>query len=291
MAVPVYDVAIAYRIYPSVSKQPLVFGSDKYNLARCALRSFAASLHGVRAKIFALLDGCPDEYETLFRAVFDADDLVVYRLNNLGNGATFSLQIKILLEQTASENVYLAEDDYFYLPNTFQEMLEFLAQHSTRTIITPFDHLDYYTHALHTTYRSAITYSQHRHWRTVSSTCLTFLTTKTTLRDMEPLLRTFERGNWDAAIFAALTKLGITRPDALWLYGKEYLRGRNNPLFVFIKAWLHGWQQILFGSRFTVWSPLPAVGTHLQFDTLSPTIDWDKAVKRLTTEISAQSAQ
>jgi len=46
-----------------------------------------------------------------------------------GNRATFAKQIEILLEHDDAEVVYFAEDDYFYLPGQFQEMLEFLTAH------------------------------------------------------------------------------------------------------------------------------------------------------------------
>lgn len=56
-----YDLAVAYRIYPKVSKpaRSLPFGDDKYQLSEACLKSFKESLGSLRVKLWALLDGCP----------------------------------------------------------------------------------------------------------------------------------------------------------------------------------------------------------------------------------------
>ena len=114
-----YDLAVAYRIYPKVSKPSLglPFSDDKLRLAEICLRSFKASLGGLRVKIWAILDGCPESFADLFRKYFDPDDLVLVPLPSVGNHATFGKQIDILLNQTDSDFVYFAEDDYVYLTN------------------------------------------------------------------------------------------------------------------------------------------------------------------------------
>ena len=58
---PQYDLAIAYRVYPVVSKpaQSLPLGEDKYLLSEVCFRSFKESLGTLRAKIWVLLDSCP----------------------------------------------------------------------------------------------------------------------------------------------------------------------------------------------------------------------------------------
>jgi len=73
-----YDVAVAYRIYPRVSKIPAMFPEDKFRLAKLCLRSLRASLGGVRAKMFVLLDGCPREFEGLYAAYPPLDGRLIY---------------------------------------------------------------------------------------------------------------------------------------------------------------------------------------------------------------------
>ena len=136
---PQYDLAIAYRIYPGVSKpaQSLPLGADKYLLSEVCFRSFKKSLGTLRAKIWVLLDSCPPQYEGLFRRYLDPEDLVVVRLEKAGNRATFARQIDILLEQCDADVVYFAEDDYFYLPGQFHEMLDFLVTQDDVNFVSP----------------------------------------------------------------------------------------------------------------------------------------------------------
>ena len=124
-----YDLAVAYRIYPKVSKPSLglPFSDDKLRLAEICLRSFKQSLGNLRVKIWAILDGCPESFADLFRKYFDPDDLVLVPLPSVGNHATFGKQIDILLNQTDSDFVYFAEDDYVYLTNQFAKMISFMS--------------------------------------------------------------------------------------------------------------------------------------------------------------------
>ena len=116
-----YDIAIAYRIYPKVAKPALglPFSDNKLRLSEICLRSFKQSLGSLRAKIWVLLDQCPEDYADLFLKYFSREDLSLIRLPGIGNQATFGKQIDILLQQTDSNLVYFAEDDYVYLPDQF----------------------------------------------------------------------------------------------------------------------------------------------------------------------------
>src|ERR1039458_534654 len=96
------DLAVAYRIYPGVSKSPAFFSTDKFRLSEMCLHSFKRALGGLRVKIWALLDGCPPEYEALFRDTFRSNDLEILSLNKIGNLATFSLQIDLLTDRKST---------------------------------------------------------------------------------------------------------------------------------------------------------------------------------------------
>src|SRR5215470_18923074 len=146
-----YDVAVAYRIYPKVSKpaQSLPFGDDKLRQAEICLRSFRNSLGPLRAKVWAILDGCPGEYRALFERHFPSEDLFFVEVGGIGNQATYAKQLDILLSQCDAEVVYLAEDDYFYLPDQFPLMLRFLLNGQRVDFVTPYDHPDCYQLDLH----------------------------------------------------------------------------------------------------------------------------------------------
>ena len=192
----------------------------------------------------------------------------------LGNHATFARQIDILLGQEDAPLVYFAEDDYFYLPNKFRLMVDFLKAHADVDFISPFDHLDCYTTDLHHTPKWIRPHGD-RHWRTAASTCLTFLTRKEVLARCESVFRSYARGNFDCAIWLSLTKQRVLNPLALARYlvrGEFYWR-------VLVKSWIFSPWQILFGRRFKLWVPIPGIGTHLDRKALSPAVDWIELIK------------
>src|SRR5579862_8471581 len=115
------DLAVAYRIYPGVSKIPAVYPTDKFELSKLCLLSFRESLGCLSFKIWAILDGCPPEYWEMFRRVFKEDELEIIEGGAVGNLLTFSMQIDLLTSQSEAEFVFFAEDDYFYFPNALME--------------------------------------------------------------------------------------------------------------------------------------------------------------------------
>jgi hypothetical protein len=274
-----YDLAVAYRIYPEVSKpaRELPFGNDKYLLSEACLRSFMESLGSLRVKIWALLDGCPPEYESLVRKYVDSGDLVVLRLDKIGNQATFARQIDILLKQTDADFVYFAEDDYFYLPGQFREMIAFLASHEDADFVSPYDHPDCYNLDLHRGRKWIKAYGAH-HWRTAASTCLTFLARKEALKKCESAFHSYVRGNFDCALWLSLTKQRVFNP----FYGIRSLLAGSFSWRILAKAWAYGWRQILFGERRQLWVSVPGIATHLDARAFSPTIDWMSLLESVT---------
>jgi hypothetical protein len=276
------DLAIAYRIYPAVAKAAigLPFSKDKLQLSEICLRSFKESLGNLRVKIWVLLDGCPVEYEKLFEKYFVAEDLVLCRLQGVGNQATFGRQIEILLEQEESELVYFAEDDYVYLPNHFSLMVEFLRAHEDVHFVTPYDHLDWYSLTIHRRAKWLRVQSQH-HWRTAASTCLTFLTRKRTLQENRQVFRTYCRGNSDCSLWLSLTKQSLFNP----IQFVEFAFRDPHFAKIITKAWLFCWRQILFGKTMGLWAPVPGIATHLDRHALSPTVDWDGLMNAYAVEM------
>jgi len=283
-----YDLAVAYRIYPRVSKPALElpFGDDKYLLSEACLRSFMESLGSLRVKMWALLDGCPSEYETLLRKYVNGRDLVILRLDRIGNQATFARQIDMLLKQTDAELVYFAEDDYFYLPGQFREMIDFLASHDDADFVSPYDHPDCYNLDLHRGRKWIKTFGSH-HWRTAASTCLTFLARKEGLKECESVFRSYARGNFDCALWLSLTKHRVFNPG----YGLRSLLAGSFSWKLLAKAWGYGWRQIMFGARRQLWVPVPGIATHLDASALSPTVDWTALMDSVTERQQQQRAE
>lgn len=283
-----YDLAVAYRIYPKVAKPALglPFSDDKARLAEVCLRSFRRSLGSLRVKVWVLLDGCPPEYADIFRRYFDEEDLVLIPLAGIGNYGTFNKQIEILSRQNDSELIYFAEDDYFYLPDQLRLMLDFLQAHDDVDFVSPFDHLDCYTMELHRmpTWLRAF---QGRHWRTAASTCLTFLTTRQVLRETEQVFRTYARKNYDSSLWLTLTKQRVLAP---WTWPWIAIR-EPFTMKIFAKAWLFGWSQILFGTRRTVWTPVPSIASHMDINALAPSVDWPALMQEQWQSMAQEAAR
>ena len=262
-----FDLVVAYRIYPGISKVPAFYAHDKYKLSRMCLSSFRTSLGGLRTKVYAILDGCPPIYDELFKEVLQDCELEIIHTEKIGNLATFSLQIDLLTKQTDAEIVYFAEDDYFYLPNALEDMVAFMRANKDVDFVTPYDHPDsYFTSSRHE--RHQLRPYGDRYWRTASSTCLTFLTTRRTLVFTARMFRTYSAGNMDCPIWLALTQR--SELANIRVHFSSWFRTRT-----WLKSWRWGVQQILLNRRYLLWAPLPALGTHMESTCLAPLIDWE----------------
>jgi len=271
-----YDLTVAYRIYPKISKDPFLFDEDKLALADFCLKSFKESLGSLKVKMLVILDNCPLSYEKIFKKYFPARDLVLIRTEGEGNLRTFSMQIEMLLRQQYADLVYLAEDDYYYFPDTFPSMMEFIKQSAQVDFISPYDHLDTYTYKLHD-YSSELQYCGGQHWRDAGSTCLTFLTSKKTLGKTKKVLLKYSKGEHDATIWFMLTKKG------LFNFGRLIGFAFKHPLFyrILSRAWSHNFFKVVFGKKYRLWNPVPTIATHMESQFMSPGIDWHKHFREL----------
>ena len=274
------DLAIAYRVYPGVSRTPAAWSDDKFKLSAYCLSSFKQALGPLRVKIWALLDGCPPSYEALFRQYFSPDELVVLNLDRIGNQATFSMQIDLLSEQSEAELVYFAEDDYVYTSGALVEMVEFARANVDAHFVTPYDHSGNYDLPLHRE-RHFIRPFGGRHWRTSTATCLTFLATRASLLRARRTFATYARRNDDGSLWMSITqKMGLFNRS---VYGRDRLMFKQ-----WLKALYWGWPQIFFGASLRLWGPMPSLATHLESGWLAPTIDWQREFRRVEQEFLDQ---
>ena len=267
-----YDLTIAYRIYPGISKTPFVHPDNKLKLTEVGIRTLKQSLGHTRAKIIFLLDNCPSEYATMIRFYFDEKDIALHQFNGIGNLATFLKQIELLLAQNHSDIIMFAEDDYVYRRNELSKAISFLRNNKFVDFVTPYDHLDSYLLPIHTRHRYKIIAQEGLHWRTAASTCLTFLTRKKTLKETERTFKSYGSGNWDSSLWFSLTKYNIFDLRTIlsirdWFFFK-----------IILNSWGNGWSQNIFGRKYTLWQPIPSIATHMEKISLAPSIDWDKVV-------------
>lgn len=278
-AKPQPRLALALRAYPGVSREPYVHPKDKLKLFAVNLRSLAASgIPRAGTVIHVMLDNCPDVYVDLVNELLAGYELVFHRLVKVGNHGTFLMQIDLLLASGAPV-VGFVEDDYVFLEGSFAEALAFMAKHADADFVTLYDHADYYQESIHR-YRRELRLGALRHWQTVSSTCLTFLARRDALAAAAPTLRTYAQNNWDSSIFMALTKLGFWQPRDWWRVFVAHRWGTNMMRYTYKRTVTFSWKQLLFGRRFKLWSPVPALATHMQQDLLSPGVDWHAAAAR-----------
>ncbi len=269
-----YDVCVAYRIYPRVSKVPFIHPDNKFKLAEVGVSTFKTSLGALKAKVFFILDNCPPEYETMILKYFRQEDVEFVRCNAEGNLATFGRQLDILLSQNFSDVVYFAEDDYVYRPDVMGNAISLLSNNSVH-FVTLYDHLDSYDLEIHTMHNYSIFLHSNTHWRTSASTCLTFLTTKETLRKTEKILRSYCYGNWDSSLWFAITKFNVYN----FLFAAKMLVKDRFYFKMLLLSWLKGWWQIVFGKKYTLVQPIPSMATHMEKIAIAPAVDWDEIVR------------
>jgi len=263
-----FDIAVAWRIYPGVSKTPLIHADDKLAMVTTNLRSFHQSARGLKVRYYFVLDACPDSYVTTIRKILAGESVEILRTNGIGNKATFLKQIDLLLEQQDAEVVYFAEDDYLYKPFEFAKMHSLITSERGVDFITCYCHNDIFTHPIHQHSREVKFASQHL-WLGDSSTCLTFMTTKSVLAETARVFRTYRAGNHYCSMWLTLTKTHVLNPLAHWR-----LRNHAESRSLLRMAWKHGWRHILAMRRYSLWAAYPGIGTHLEASLVSPETDW-----------------
>jgi hypothetical protein len=191
-------------------------------------------------------------------------------LGGEGNGPTFIRQVEILSAQRAADLVYFAEDDYLYLPQSLERTVNFMRRHPEADFVTPYDHADFHSKYVHR-FRGAEFFEDNCRWRTVASTCLTFMARREAVAESAAAFKTYNK-NPDLAIWMALTKKRVCNP---WSWIRSLGDGLYFPASHAL-AWRYTWRQILFGKRRTLWAPAPALITHMETSGLAPGVDWEK---------------
>lgn len=270
-----HDIAIAYRIYPGVSKVPPVYSDNKYKLSELCLKSFKRALEGVNAYLYVIFDNCPEEYHLLFDKVLDGIDKEYIDTQGIGNGATFKMQMDILLNQDKSDIIYFAEDDYFYLRYAFTKMIKLISEPEI-DFITPFEHPDYYNLLFHKHKRETKVLDEIL-WRSGASTTMTFMTRKEKLLATQKVFETYAKNNYDGSLWSSLTKYSIRNPIKFLrtsLSSIEFLK-------IYAKAYLHSFSEVLFGKKYKLYFPKPSLSCHMDDQHMAPDIDWLSKFKEI----------
>ena len=286
-----YDLAAAYRICPKMSaSRPPIFAEDKFKLAEFCLKSYKNSLGGLRVKLWVLLNDCPPVYESIFTKLWAPEDLVLLRYPGVGAGITLHEQARILMEQTDAEIVHFAEDDYFYLPGQCQLAVDFLKQNPDADFVAPYESSDIYTADLHNMSFEKRVFGG-KDWSSCISATHTFLARRAALIECQGLLHGLfraykERGIPDLAMWMALTKKRIFNPIKFIWWSVSHRWFWAGSIFL---SWYFCWRQILFGRRYSLWSPHPCIATHMVAGLEAPGIEWQKEFQRQMAGIAPEA--
>jgi hypothetical protein len=272
-----YDVAVAWRIYPGVSKTPIIHSKDKFQLVKTCLISFLKTAEDINVKYYFILDGCPDSYQKLIEELFFAKSFSIHKTDSIGNLATFKLQVNILSRQTDADIVYFAEDDYLYKPGEFRKMIELVKTAKNVDFASCYFNTDIYTHPIHQ-HKRVIRHTVDHLWISSSSTCMTFMTKKKILLDTQKILLTYSKGNNDCAMWLVLTKTHIYNPAR---YLKYFLLEDKESFNIMKVAVKYSFRYFFSFRRYKLWIPYPGIGTHLEQGMVMNPDEWIHLANKL----------
>jgi hypothetical protein len=276
-----FDLAIALRVYPQISKQPLGNFETKFDLFKVGFKSLLASLGPIHAKFYVILDSCDKSYEAFISGLIPAHNLQIEKVDKAGNAKTFLMQLQWLQNQSDTEMVFVAEDDYLYQPGMFGRMLDLIKKCSDSVhFVSPHNHWHYYSNSIHRHLGTRLLFENGENWHMPVSTCLTFLTTKKILIETSGVFETYVRGNFDFSIFVSLVRPSVFRFPPVKVWASSF----------FWKSWLkairYTARQVYFGRSYVLAVPLVPVATHMQNDELGPGVNWNGLVENFKNDLS-----
>lgn len=266
-----YDLVVAYRVYPGIAKVPPIYSDNKFELTKICFKSFVSSISDLKVKIYVILDGCPQEYESIFLENYNNDDLSIIKLDKAGNKATFKKQVEILSKQEDSDTVYFAEDDYFYIKN-IKNIVEFIKSRKG-DFATPYEHPSSYTDD-NVISNKVVIFDKQR-YISVQHACLTFMTTKNNLLKNKKFLLIFS--NWfgsDFVVWGCIT-LGFNYFRYIKLF-RNFKNFNITNFKVFGSLFIFSWYNFILNRKKGLFMPIDTFATHMESNFLSPNIDWNK---------------
>lgn len=246
---------VFYRLYPGNEKgnaERPFFPDDKLALAYVCLMSFVQSCASTMEspRLTFLLDGCPEPWQDMVRhlsSLWDFEDVRVLTLDAIGNAPSFRFQLDLALE-SQEDVIYFAEDDYLYRREAIREMYRFARQ--SDQFWTPYDHPDRYTR------------DDDRNGR---ATQIGVVGEWKKLAD-----GTWQHKGWHwRRVESACMTFG----------GQKRLLEENEKLLRDLACMgRHLWYPLL-DRGYELWSPIPALATHVRNAYLSMCADWREMVQ------------
>jgi hypothetical protein len=146
---------------------------------------------GHQVRVLILFDGSLDDFQQDFIASYYANaelGLGVQFVKGGSNGASFLIALDMLRKSELPDTdlLYFLENDYLHQPGWVSKTFELFESGQSVDIVSLYDHRDKYESEMYTSLRSRLVLTPTHHWRTVPSTCGTFIVTKAEmLRDYD----------------------------------------------------------------------------------------------------------
>lgn len=262
-----YQLTIAHRVCPALSKTVVGF-SDKRALVEATTKTMAAALASLRVRLIVILDGCSD-YRAIFETAFHnrigdpSFALEIVETPSIGNKATWAKQIEILADAD-TDIVYFSEDDYLYAPNAFQAMMDAIDRLDV-DLVSPLDHPDRYNKRFEDPHPESVRVTEHGHWRTADSTCLTFMARRKVLEISKDVMLSYSRTGEEGTMWCGLTQYRLfDLPHLVWTAIKFVLRIETRfGCILPLCTWKQQGLKMFFRPRYTLVSPIPTLAVHL----------------------------
>ncbi|MDO4801656.1 MAG: hypothetical protein Q4A15_05785 [Prevotellaceae bacterium] len=260
-----YELTIAHRVCPILAKTAFGY-SDKFSMVNATTESLKKALLGVKTRLVVILDGCDKQYNNLFIECFKDEPNILLEIVEtpaIGNSATYGKQLEILYA-AQTDYVYFSEDDYVYMDSAFRRMIDFMSQ-SGVDFVTPLDHPDRYIPSLMRPVPASVRITQDTHWRSTGTTCLTFMTKSSILRNTAPILSSYVKKREEGSMWLGLTKENVFNFKLLIKAGLYHLFGIKQSFLDILPlcAWKRHHLRIILTRKHTLWSPIPTLAVHL----------------------------
>jgi hypothetical protein len=197
MSAPERNIHIIYRHIPvgaeKNSRDPHKSRPPWFSYQTCfrnLLNTVRADPFASRVKLTVLFDGTVEDFMQDFVATYYANPalgvgLQLIRGGSNANSFLIALDMVRRSEIADTDLVYFLENDYLHAHGWVRKVLELYATRPV-DIVSLYDHRDKYDFAMYDDLVSRLVYSPTHHWRTVPSTCGSFIVDKAEmLRDYD----------------------------------------------------------------------------------------------------------
>jgi len=187
-------------------------------------------------------------------------EIKVENLTTNSNTKAYSYVVKKACGARDEDEILLVEDDYLWLPEAISEMVGAMRSISGVDYLTPYDHPVRYDDTFYggvdlPHWKNKIFQFGNRHYRSLESTCMTYMTLGKVLKEDLSLHLDYSPEDKkcpnDRELFRRLQQLG----------GYNDLKQRR----------------LLVG-------PMPSLATHLHVPYLAPIVDWEEKAKEVNSE-------